>query len=489
MSINIGKTINIILLIFIFFNIISLTKEKYLTIPFKVVYSYEPDSFTTLDDYFNYWSYISLYGEISVGTPPHKIITKLTFDDYGISVLNKGCDYNISSNDINTTLNLQNSSSSFNQTYDFFYGYETFYYKSFHDAFYAKDIFYFDSLSHDGKVNDNIKIENLSFIYSPNDNKQICTYFNIGLKAYCRNLRETSLNIIKQLKQFDIINSYDWSIIYDNNMKYPDKGVFLVGGKPHEYNPELFNENDIFGSGSISDETMPYFNFILNEIYFNSSLNTVEKISITDLYTVQLIPTYRLIKGSQDYERKIEIYFFSNFISENKCFKEYKDKENKNSFRTFVCYNKPDIKEELKTKFPILKLKQKNFLYTFELNYDDLFQEKGDKIYFLVWFSSNVQTSWELGHPFTKKYLFNYNSDNKLVSFYNKIKNEEDGNNESSKNSYLLKIIIVIILIIVATVLGFIIGMFFKKKKKPIAQELESESTSALFGENENHTE
>ena len=33
----------------------------------------------------------------------------------------------------------------------------------------------------------------------------------------CQNLKESSLNIIKQLKNFKIINSYDWSIMFDNN--------------------------------------------------------------------------------------------------------------------------------------------------------------------------------------------------------------------------------------------------------------------------------
>ena len=190
-----------------------------------------------------------------------------------------------------------------------------------------------------------------------------------------------------------------------------------------------------------------------------------------------------IIKGPQNYENKIETYFFNHLITEKKCFKEYKDNENLKSYRTFVCHNTEDIKKELKSKFPTLKMKQKNFLYTFELNYDDLFKEKNDKIYFLVWFSSSSDTSWELGHPFTKKYLFNYNYDNKLVSFYNKIKYDEE-NNQPSNDSYVFKIIVVIILLIIASVIGFVIGMFLKKKKKSVAQELESEKNTSLFEDN-----
>ena len=299
---------------FILINIFVSSKEKYITIPFKIIYNNQPKIFSSLDDYFRSWYEIQFYGEISVGTPPQKIITKLTFDDFGISILNKGCNYNVSSNNNNISLNLQNISSSFNLSYDYLYGEEHFFYKSFYDAFYATDNFYLDSINNNNKEKKNneksIEIKNLKFIYSPNDNKKICTCVNIGFKAYSQNLRESSLNLINQLKNKNIINSYDWSIIFDNDMKYPDKGIFLIGAKPHEYNPELYNENNLFGSGSISDEVIPYFNFKINRIYFYSPLNKSDKIYITDLDELNLIPTNGLIKASQDYEKKIEIFFF-----------------------------------------------------------------------------------------------------------------------------------------------------------------------------------
>ena len=465
-NLNINIYINSILFIFILFNTIELSKENYIKIPFKVIYENEQDVFNSLDDYFKSWYYISFYGQVSVGTPPKKVIAKLNFDDYGISILNKGCNYkNISDDDINSSLNVKDSSSSFHQSTDYLDGNETFYYKSFYDAFYAKDHFYFDTIS------DKAKVEDLKFIYSPNDNKKVSTCVNIGFKAFSQNLRESGLNIIKQLKNKNITNNYDWSIQFDNSMKNPDKGVFVLGAKPHEYNPELYKEKDLFGSGSYSDDTVPYYNINVDNIYF---INDGEKISITDLDRLHLIPTNGLIKASQDYEKKIEIFFFNYFISQNKCVKEYRVKESKDSFRTFICYNKDEIKKELKEKFPTLKFVQKNFLYTFELTYDDLFKEKGDKIYFLIWFSTSVKTAWEIGFPFMKKYLFNYNYDNKLVSFYNN--NIEESNNEpDDSKSWIKKLIIIVMLIIVVTALGFLIGKTFTKKKKKNAQELESE--------------
>jgi len=467
--------ISLIFLIFDIITKINFSNEKYITIPFNIIYNNEPEIFSSLDDYFRSWYEISFYGQISVGTPPQKIITKLNFDDYGISILNKGCNVSIKSNDINNTLNVKDSSSSFQQSTDYFDGNETFYYKSFYNAFYARDNFYFDS----------IKVENLKFIYSPEDNKKMSTCVNIGFKAFSHNLRETSLNIIKQLKSNNIINNYDWSIHFDNkgnNNIYPDKGIFLIGAKPHEYKPELYNEKDLFGSGSYSDEKISYYNIKINKIYFE--LNITEKIFITDLDELYLIPTNGLIKASQDYEKKIEANFFNHFISQNKCFKEYRVKNNKLSFRTFICYNNENIKKELKEKFPTLKFAQKNFLYTFELKYDDLFKEKGDKIYFLIWFSSSKKTAWEIGYPFLKKYLFNYNYDNKLVSFYNSNIKEKE-NNDTYKNKIKLnKIFVIILLIFIVTILGFAIGKKYRKKKIN-AKELESQFNPYLFENNE----
>ena len=464
-NLNINIYINLILLIFILLNNIELTEENYIKIPFKAINENEPEVFNSLDDYFKSWYYMSFYGQVSVGTPPKKVITKLNFDDYGISILNKGCNYKGISDDIDNSLNVKDASSSFHQSTDYLDGNETFYYKSFYGAYYAKDHFYFDA------INSISKVEDLKFIYSPNDNKKVSTCINIGFKAFSQNLRESSLNVIKQLKNKNIINNYDWSIQFDSSMKIPDKGIFYLGAKPHEYNPELYKEKDLFGSGSYSDDTVPYYNLNVDNIYF---MNNEEKVSITDLDKLHLIPTNGLIKASQDYEKKIEVYFFNYFISQNKCFKEYRVKESKDSFRTFICYNKDEIKKELKEKFPTLKFVQKIFLYTFELTYDDLFREKGDKIYFLIWFSTSVKTAWEIGYPFMKKYLFNYNFDNKLVSFYNN--NIEGNNNESNDSkSWIIKLIIIVMLIIVVTALGFLIGKNFTKKKKKNAQELESE--------------
>ena len=453
------------------FNIISfqfllrLSSEEYITIPFKIITKKEPDIFFSLEDYFTYWQNLSFYSESLIGTPKQKILTKLTFDDYGISILNKGCDYDSNLINIKSPLNLLNNSLTFNKTKEI-HDEESFNYKSFYGAYYAKDFFCFNSN----------KEAYLKFIYSPTDNKKISTCLNLGFMAYTRNLRESSLNIVNQLKKNDIISSYDWSMLLD-------EGIFLLGARPHEYKPDFYDEKYLFGSAYFYDELIAYFNLKVNNIYFNSPKNS-EKIDIIDTDLLYLIPTKGLIKGTTDYEKKIENYFFNDFIIQKKCFKEI---TNDKKYRTFSCINSPSIIEELKSNFPPIKFVHKNFLKTFELNFDDLFRVKGNKIYFLVWFDSvRIYLHWEMGMPFMKKYLFNFNYDNKLISFFNKeIKEKEaleiNSNNKVSKTSIILIIFLAFILCIV----GFILGRKIIRKKRLTAKELETNFNSFLNDSNE----
>ena len=456
------------MIIIIFFSILfilKLSSEQYITIPFKIITNKEPDIFLSLDDYFNYWLNLSFYSESLIGTPKQKILTKLTFDDYGISILNKGCDYDSNLMNIKSSLNLPNNSLSFNKAKEHL-DEESFHYKSFYGAYYAKDIVGFNSNQE----------TYLKFIYSPNDNKKLSTCLNLGFMAYNRNLRESSLNIVNQLKKNDIIASYDWSILLN-------EGVFLIGAKPYEFKPDIYEEKYLYGSAYFYDELIAYFNLKVNNIYFNSPKNS-EKIYINDTDILYLIPTKGLIKGTSDYEKKIENYFFNDFIVQQKCFKEI---TNDKKYRTFSCINSPSIIEELKENFPPIKFEHKNFLTTFELNFDDLFKVKGNKIYFLVWFDSvRIYIHWEMGIPFMKKYLFNFNYDNKLISFYNKeIKEKEaleiNSNNKVSKGS----IILIIFLAMIFCILGFLLGRKIIRKKRLTAKELETNFNSSLNDKND----
>ena len=297
-----------------------------------------------------------------------------------------------------------------------------------------------------------------------------------GFYGLYKKFEGSSLNIVNQLKKNDNIASYDWSMLLN-------EGVFLIGAKPHEYKPDIYDEKYLYGSAYFYDELIAYFNLKVNNIYFNSPKNS-EKIDISDTDLLYLIPTKGLIKGTTDYEKKIENYFFNDFIIQKKCFKEI---TNDKKYRTFSCINSPSIIEELKSNFPPIKFVHKNFLKTFELNFDDLFRVKGNKIYFLVWFDSvRIYLHWEMGMPFMKKYVFNFNYDNKLISFYNyEIKEKEEleinSNNKVSKGS----IILIIFLAFIFCIVGFILGRKMIRKKRLTAKELETNFNSSLNDSND----
>ena len=88
-----------------------------------------------------------------------------------------------------------------------------------------------------------------------------------------------------------------------------------------------------------------------------------------------------------------------------------------------------------------------------------------------------------MGFPFMKKYVFNYNYDNKLISFYNNKINEEDIN--SNGNSKIMNIIIIIFLIFIVCALGFVIGRKIRRRNRLTAKELEENYNSALYDIND----
>ena len=118
----------------------------------------------------------------------------------------------------------------------------------------------------------------------------------------------------------------------------------------------------------------------------------------------------------------------------------------------FYCYNKNDIEQ-----FPSLNLYLQQFLFTFNLDYNDLFQEKNGKYFFKIIFDKNNKMQWKLGKPFLKKYTLYYDYDAKTVGFYNQ---DLPGNNRRKR---ILNIFLNIFYVIIIGVFGYV-GFFYGKK-------------------------
>ena len=230
------------------------------------------------------------------------------------------------------------------------------------------------------------------------------------------------------------------------------------------------------------------------DIYFNKiyyKLNNEEFILDKDVEyfnQASLTPSSGIIEGTITYERNINKIFFSKLIKEKKCHKLY---ENNHIF--YYCDKNKMNEQEIKN-FPSLYFSNIELNYIFELNYQDLFLEKDNILYFLVIFYDyphEMQTyfdeyisRWDLGIPFLKKYFFTFDYDNKYIGFYN---NNNSyivpivspnpmiaGKDNNSENKSYLSIIILIIIFLVIGIL-FVLRKYLFKSKKISAVELESD--------------
>ena len=105
-----------------------------------------------------------------------------------------------------------------------------------------------------------------------------------------------------------------------------------------------------------------------------------QNINITNNLICSLEYNLGVIYGTKDYFDLIKQYFFDKLILEKKCQEEIVN----SAYTVFYYYNKNDIEQ-----FPTLKLYLQLFLFTFILDYNDLFQEKNGKYFFKIIFDKN----------------------------------------------------------------------------------------------------
>ena len=451
---------------FFLLSFINLISSSYVTIPFKIMKENEPSIYSSIEDYFSFNSNLQYYGEISIGEISYSIPVFLSFNDFGFYFVSKGT-------------NLGN----LNQVYDpsfsssFHYENNSFYYFRnngiSHKSYKAYDTFNF---------NDALKCKRVKFLYCNENHDMKNSYMTIGLRLLGDIIRDSDLNLVKQLRQNKYTETYDWSLHFDEKDK--NKGILLIGGEAHKYKPNKFNQSYYLNSVTLSKEVFDVWNLFFDKIYFLNNNN--EEMKINDYMRFTLKHDSNLIVGTPSYEKLIKQYFFDDLISQQKCQME----TSKVHERVYTCTNTEKIKSELKKKFPVLKIESKAYMMTFELTYDDLFLEKNDKIYFLVYFGYYAPFSWEVGLPFLQKYFFNYNYDTNLIYFYN---NDLAKFNESEKpESNKGKVAIVIILIILFGFLGFYLGrkyILMRRIKRIRAEELENDFSKKVIDENDNDYE
>ena len=379
---------------------------------------------STIYDFENDTIFSNYYSKITVGTPSLEIESFITLESNSLYIT-QGLIYN--SNSSSSYLELKPEQSHFSK-------------ENFEKAILSSETFLlFDN-------NKKTKIENIQFMLATKTSIYQKEYpMSIGLKAKDTIMKD--YNLIYQLKKNNYIQSYSFTIIFEDE----NKGKILIGGIPHEYDDQNYFSGAFRYTNLCVTSHTHYWEFTIEHIYCNNEIIENNKVGHFSM-------DYGVLIGTNHYKDIIYKQFFNEKIESKICKMNSTKKEH---FFYLNCNENLDI-----TKFPSLKFESKILNYTFELNYTDLFKKENDGSYsFLIIFDIYMNTDWVLGIPFFKKYQFIFDQDREIIGFYiYKL------NNNNISLSEILSIIFLFIIIIL-TVLY--LRVLLKKKRKIRVNELD----------------
>ena len=283
-----------------------------------------------------------------------------------------------------------------------------------------------------------------------------------------------------------IINNYYWYIFFDKgdnkNGKFlynADKlfnasGILILGDSPSDVQPNKFHKSQFLTSYSYAKDLVNTWAIEFNSIYhYNKNNKTVKD----TYYKVHIDINNYLIQAPNSYYYHIKINFFNEYLSKGIC-----HIYTGNGFEAIYCDKSENFTLYNLQKFPILYLQNNELQYIFEFNYEDLFVEIDDKIWFLIIFPIYYEIEeWFFGIIFLRKYNLIFNQDSKTISFYNPNLPLEEEENISSKslnkyndNKLIIFIVIIVILGFLFIGLGFYIGkIVYNNKGKRRFNELD----------------
>ena len=315
---------------------------------------------------------------------------------------------------------------------------------------------------------------------------------NIGLSVNYND--DNNTNFINQLKKKKIISKYIWTLDYQTL----SQGIITIGTEPHFFESNKYYYSQYKTIYANLNDNKKVWSFIFDKINLNG----------TDTYlkerNVELIIDQGLIIGTEEYKNIIEQIYFNNLIDNGICLKETAKLkiDDKSSFKEYYVYYCDKIKfkgdfgskkeEKPFYKFNDIYMTQNGFEYIFKMEKESLFEEIGEKVFFLIIFEKNKNNKiWKLGEPFISQYKFVFNQEQKTIGFYNplleKIPNSEydfdeiekkansnntyiNNNNKTQSVFYYYLIIIILIIafifILVFIVIYIINQKLFKRKNR-----------------------
>jgi hypothetical protein len=356
----------------------------------------------------------------------------------------------------------------------------------------AKEKFIFQGYNLINSTYDEIAIEDLDFVLgvnnsnsneSGNENKNEVYYLTIGLQV--RTSYTDKFNLVYLLKEKNITKDYDWFItfidrnnkkgeLYNLNNLIMSTPQLVIGESPHNFSPDIFLEDNLKISHSQNYYWMLYFK---NIYYYANDTTSIKQKMLHCQVQFNLDQNY--IIATPDYHYNIKNDFFNDYLAKNICH-WYND--SKIDIEGYYCDKSEKFNINNLKKFPKIYFEHKEFNYTFELSYQDLFVENNGKYWFLIVLMKGNEDNWFFGSIFFRKYQFVFNPDSKMINFYdvnitdeNNVNTGDEDKNKNGKLIYFLVIFGIIISWILFIILGIFIGKYIYKKynKKHRANELD----------------
>ncbi len=313
------------------------------------------------------------------------------------------------------------------------------------------DLFYNGFFSNETIYLNNIKYDNFSFILSGNSTnfyKMFSCSIGLGIPAFY--LKKNVINFLEILFLKKEIKSYSFFI----NQKNDNEGQIIIGKFPHEF---YFEEYKFKKYESTYIEITSYYNF------WNCQFEYINFDNITFYKKHMVLFDFNLeglILGKTFFDY-VKDNFFKNYINDKICFEK-----NYSNYLFIYCEKNKNINFE---NFQNIIFYNRDFNYTFYLNYTELFKEKGNYIFFLIFSHIEYYSMVGLGRIFLNKYQLGFNYDRRIILFYKdnleKIMNE--------RFNYLF--IVVFILFIILSLSLYYYLKCFKRKKKIYATELDDD--------------
>ena len=305
-----------------------------------------------------------------------------------------------------------------------------------------------------------------------------------------------SQNFVMQMKRKGLSESYKFHVFYLKSIREKLKnkgksdltivditsdfdGYLIIGLKPYEYNPTSYNHQEMRSVPAVFGVDIRNWGIHFNEISYFSP-KTSEKILINSNNEIYLNFTSPLNIFPKFIYETLKNHVLNEYINKGICHESIKD----NKYATFYFDKSKVNVKELKNAFNFEFLNQ-NLEFTFKQTSDDLLVEIDDKIFLLIYFEIEYDyIKLTLGRPFLEKYMFEYDFDANLLTFYatklqgdeirKRFMNEKNYINSSFRFSYFS---LIIFLLLAVLALGILIGKKYclKHKKRINVPELDDD--------------